>query len=100
MSIIATNRYALSLSAVAALLAGCGESQPPLSVSAGLAPQQSLTSRAYTRLHEFGNSAGDGTNPYAGLILVKGSLFGTTMSGGSNNLGTVFAITKTGEETG
>ncbi|MGC9993577.1 MAG: choice-of-anchor tandem repeat GloVer-containing protein [Candidatus Cybelea sp.] len=100
MSVFATNRYALSLSAAAALLAGCGESQPPLSVSAaGLAPQQSLTSRAYNRLHEFGNSAGDGTNPYAGLIVVKGTLYGTTLSGGSSNSGTVFAITKTGEET-
>ncbi len=100
MSIFATNRYALSLSAAAALLAGCGESQPPLSVSAAvLAPQQSLTGHAYNILHEFGNSAGDGTNPYAGLIVVKGTLYGTTLSGGSNNSGTVFAITKTGEET-
>jgi uncharacterized repeat protein (TIGR03803 family) len=111
MSISATNRYALSLSAAAALLAGCGalplslskgedDTRPSLSVSAaGSAPQQSLTTRAYARLHEFGNSAGDGTNPYAGLIVVKGTLYGTTMSGGANNLGTVFAITKTGEET-
>ncbi|HLY02985.1 MAG TPA: choice-of-anchor tandem repeat GloVer-containing protein [Candidatus Cybelea sp.] len=111
MSIFATNRYALSLSAAAALLAGCGalplslskgqdDTRPPLSSpAAGLAPQQSLTSRAYNRLHEFGNSAGDGTNPYAGLIVVKGTLYGTTFSGGSNNSGTVFAVTKTGEET-
>ena len=100
MSIFATNRYALSLSAAAALLGGCGESQPPLSLSATvLAPQQPLTSHAYNILHEFGNSAGDGTNPYAGLIVVKGTLYGTTLSGGSNNSGTVFAITKTGEET-
>jgi len=100
MSIFATNRYALSLSAAAALLAGCGESQPPLSMSPqGLAPQQSLASQAYHILHEFGESAGDGTNPYAGLIVVKGTLYGTTLSGGSNNAGTVFSITKSGEET-
>ncbi|MGA8533827.1 MAG: choice-of-anchor tandem repeat GloVer-containing protein [Candidatus Tumulicola sp.] len=100
MSIFATNRYALSLSAAAVLLAGCGESQPPLSVpAAGLTPQQSLTSQAYHILHEFGKSAGDGTNPYAGLIVVKGTLYGTTLYGGSNNAGTVFSITKSGEET-
>jgi uncharacterized repeat protein (TIGR03803 family) len=100
MSIFATNRCALSLSAAAALLAGCGESQPPLSVSpAASTPQQSLASHAYNILHEFGNSAGDGTNPYAGLIVVKGTLYGTTLSGGSNDSGTVFAVTETGEET-
>ncbi len=100
MSIFATNRYALSLGAAAALLAGCGESQPPLSVSpAGLAPQQSRASEAYHILHEFGKSAADGTNPYAGLIVVKGTLYGTTIMGGSNNAGTVFAVAKTGEET-
>ena len=100
MSIFATSRFALNLGTAAALIAGCGGSQPPVSLSReGVAPQQSLGDQAYRILHEFGRSAGDGTNPYAGLIDVKGTLYGTTLNGGSNNSGTVFAITKTGEET-
>lgn len=51
-----------------------------------------------TILHNF-NSAFptlDGSYPYAGLTLYKGLLYGTTTLGGVGNLGTVFAITKTG----
>jgi uncharacterized repeat protein (TIGR03803 family) len=100
MSVFATSRYALSLGAAAALLAGCGGSQPPLGLPPqGFASQQSLGSQTYNILHEFGKSAGDGTNPYAALIVVKGTLYGTTLYGGSNNTGTVFSITKTGAET-
>ena len=92
-------RYGVSLSAAAALLAGCGESQPPLSVSRqGLGPQQSLAQQAFRIIHPFGRSAGDGTRPAADLIDVKGTLYGTTMSGGSNNAGTVFSITTSGQE--
>jgi uncharacterized repeat protein (TIGR03803 family) len=57
-------------------------------------------SGAETVLHSFGRS-GDGANPYAGLGLlnVKGTLYGTTIFGGANGDGTVFAITKSGTET-
>ena len=48
-------------------------------------------------LHSFGG--GDGEEPYAGLIAVKGSLYGTTAFGGSYDAGTVFSISTTGEET-
>ena len=90
--------YALSISA-AALLAGCGGSQPPVSSwSAGLAPQQSRVHTAYRVLHSFGGS-GDGSSPYADLINVKGTLYGTTAKGGTNDAGTVFAIDKSGKET-
>lgn len=44
-------------------------------------------------LHSFG-SAPDGAYPgYDGLLLLNGVLYGTTSKGGSNNFGTVFAIT-------
>jgi len=46
-------------------------------------------------LHSFGstNSVGDGANPHAGLILgADGALYGTTLSGGTNGMGTVFRI--------
>ena len=42
-------------------------------------------------LHSFGTGTGDGQNPYAGLINVNGTLYGTTTSGGSG-YGTVFSF--------
>jgi uncharacterized repeat protein (TIGR03803 family) len=53
----------------------------------------------YRVVHEFGKAAGDGTNPRAKLIVVRGTLYGTTFSGGTSNVGTVFALTKSGQET-
>jgi uncharacterized repeat protein (TIGR03803 family) len=46
-----------------------------------------------TVLHSFGGSPVDGANPYAGLINVKGTLYGTTVFGGANNDGTAFSLT-------
>jgi uncharacterized repeat protein (TIGR03803 family) len=40
----------------------------------------------------------DGANPYAGLVNVKGTLYGTTYLGGANGYGTVFSVTTTGAE--
>ena len=51
-----------------------------------------------TVLHSFGGS-GDGNGPLAGLINVKGKLYGTTNEGGANGDGTVFSITPSGKET-
>ncbi len=81
------------------MLVACSGSQPPLSASTGgLTPQPSLVREAYHILHEFG-SAGDGTNPSAGLIDVEGTLYGTTAKGGTNGYGTVFSLTTSGAET-
>ncbi len=38
----------------------------------------------------------DGENPYGGLVLSGGTLYGTTHSGGTNNAGTVFAVATNG----
>jgi uncharacterized repeat protein (TIGR03803 family) len=44
-------------------------------------------------LHAFaGSTSGDGSEPYGGLILVKGRFFGTTYQGGTSNSGAVFAL--------
>jgi len=51
-----------------------------------------------TVLHSFGGSR-DGSYPRAGLIYVKGTLYGTTFIGGANGSGTVFSITPSGKET-
>jgi uncharacterized repeat protein (TIGR03803 family) len=48
-------------------------------------------------LHSFAGNP-DGANPYAGLTLHKGNFYGTTMLGGTSNLGTVFEISPEGKE--
>jgi uncharacterized repeat protein (TIGR03803 family) len=50
-------------------------------------------------LHHFGGTTYDGTVPYAGLINVKDTLYGTTYYGGANSFGTVFSLTPSGTET-
>jgi uncharacterized repeat protein (TIGR03803 family) len=93
-----------------ALLAGCGGSQPPISAP-GAMPQASAlavrtTSTNYKVLYSFGASP-DGNYPLAGVIVVGGTLYGTTSAGGSPcgysssapvTCGTVFSITKGGRE--
>jgi uncharacterized repeat protein (TIGR03803 family) len=52
-----------------------------------------------TILHEFGSPPHDGAQPLAGMALgpAPGILFGTTSAGGSNGVGTVFAMTMDGD---
>ena len=49
-------------------------------------------------LHTFTgtNTNNDGANPYASLTLVNGTLYGTTVSGGMGNYGTVFSLNTNG----
>jgi uncharacterized repeat protein (TIGR03803 family) len=49
-------------------------------------------------LHAFAGAPSDGSNPYASLIDVNGTLYGTTAGGGTNNDGTLFSITTSGTE--
>ena len=47
-------------------------------------------------VYNFGATAADGQNPHSGLIFDgSGNLYGTTVNGGVNNLGTVFGIIPT-----
>ena len=47
---------------------------------------------AETTVHAFA-SGKDGANPYGGLVVVGGKLYGTTQNAGLHNAGTVFSIT-------
>ena len=49
----------------------------------------------FTNLHTFTGSS-DGANPYAGLILLGNTLYGTAVGGGSSGNGTVFRINTDG----
>jgi uncharacterized repeat protein (TIGR03803 family) len=46
----------------------------------------------YTILHQFGATGSDGADPAASLTLVGSTLYGTTVGGGTNSVGTVFAL--------
>jgi uncharacterized repeat protein (TIGR03803 family) len=95
----------------AALLAGCGGSQPPIgapgampqasaiaAVAPTIASSKGNISSSYEVLHSFGGS-GDGSVPIAGLLKFNGTLFGTTYAGGASGDGTIFSITPSGTET-
>ena len=48
-------------------------------------------------LHNFG-SGKDGAQPYAGITILNGQLYGTTAYGGKNKEGTIYTITASGAE--
>src|SRR5450631_933590 len=55
---------------------------------------------AETVLHSFGSETTDGQMPIARLLLDSaGNLYGTTYSGGTQGMGTVFKVTPSGTET-
>jgi uncharacterized repeat protein (TIGR03803 family) len=55
---------------------------------------------AETMLHSFAGAPVDGSGPLAALVQGSdGSLYGTTLVGGTDNQGTVFKMTPTGAET-
>ena len=52
-----------------------------------------------TVLHSFAGGSRDGSDPWAGLVDDKGTLFGTTQTGGAKGNGTVFSISPSHKET-
>jgi uncharacterized repeat protein (TIGR03803 family) len=105
-------RYALSISVAAASLTACGGLQPSLGTPArGVQTSRAdgirrLLTSSYRVLYSFDRFP-NGANPLAGLINVKGTLYGTTSLGGKGcgefherpyGCGTVFSITTNGAE--
>ena len=101
MRVLSIGRCAFSFVA-AALLAGCGGSQPPIGAPGAMPRTSALAARAnsanYKVLYSFGAESDDGRYPEATLIDVGGTLYGTTAGGGTNGEGTVFTITPGGTE--
>jgi uncharacterized repeat protein (TIGR03803 family) len=100
----------------AAMLAGCGGSQPPIGAPGAMlqppvtAPHSAMkyhsraTSSSYQVVYRFAGGA-DGRRPQASLITVNGTLYGTTVEGGAyceesngDGCGTVFSVTTAGTE--
>src|SRR6266568_5162271 len=63
---------------------------PVLVAGLGLILAGRLTAQTFTVVHSF--TGGDGTFPYAGLVLSGNTLYGTTALGGGSDGGTVFAL--------
>lgn len=78
------------------LLAACAGTTRSLPPSAPDRVSLPIQPASYASIFSFDTS--DGSDPYAGLIDVKGTLYGTTASGGANGKGTVFRITTAGIE--
>jgi len=108
-------RLSLNASAVAALLTGCGGSQPLFAAPGAMLPNRALVppransnpvdmNRSYRVLYSFAWGTSDASQPVAGLIDVNGTLYGTTEDGGGGcasygpGCGTVYNISTTGME--
>lgn len=107
MQTLCSGRFAIGIAACAALLAGCGGGSAaqlnPLhaghsTVFGGTTAERAHPGVTYGVLYSFKGSSGDGSDPYAPLTKVKGTLYGTTYKG-SNGSGTVYSITPSGKET-
>jgi uncharacterized repeat protein (TIGR03803 family) len=100
MNSLDSSRYAVSISVAAALLSGCGGSQPPIGAP-GAMLQGYSASPSYRVVYRFGREH-SGDTPLAGLIDVDGTLYGTTTYGGvpmrGHGDGTVYSITPKGVE--
>jgi uncharacterized repeat protein (TIGR03803 family) len=97
-------RYTLSIGA-AALFAGCG-SQAPAGGSGALPQTPTIASAriaahrlsgSYQELYAF-HPRRDGIHPAAGLLNVRGTLYGTTTAGGFSRNGTIYSISTSGVE--
>ena len=105
MKSLDSGRYAVSVSVAAAMLAGCGGSQPPM--SGGAIPQAPAlaartSSTTYKVVYSFG-AVPDGNYPDGGVINVNGTLYGTTYGGGEyqkygKSRGTIFSVSPSGME--
>jgi|HubBroStandDraft_4_1064222.scaffolds.fasta_scaffold00006_144 uncharacterized repeat protein (TIGR03803 family) len=93
------DRSALSAAAASALLAGCGASQPSIGAFGAIPNGIRTMSKSYEVLHRFAVKGGNpSAEPFAGLLDVNGTLYGTTSgkSTGNDECGTVFSLSTAG----
>src|SRR5947207_206724 len=69
---------------------------PVLIAVASLTPLDRCAAQKFTLLHNLAGAPTEGANPYSGLVLSSNRLYGTTFNGGSNSVGTIFAINNDG----
>ena len=90
MKSLGLSRYALTMGVAAAMLAGCGGSQPPIDAPGAMPQTSALVARTnsanYKVVYSFG-ALPDGDYPHSGLIGTGGTFYGTTFAGGAYNCG-------------
>jgi uncharacterized repeat protein (TIGR03803 family) len=90
----------LATVSLCAALAACSHQSLP--VAAPMSPDQAaargVDAAAHVGVLYAFKGGTDGKSPTGNLIVVGGSLYGTTASGGTGDLGTVFAVTPQGNE--
>ncbi len=96
---------ALGAFAALAMLSGCGgRSGTPLNPSAAGVTPDGTRAAMYTVVYSFKGGSKDGRYPFAGVINVNGTLYGTTNVGGGRGCsyregcGTVYRIKASGKE--
>jgi uncharacterized repeat protein (TIGR03803 family) len=68
---------------------------PALIAGLGLLLTGRMTAQTFTNLYDFTNGT-DGSYPWCGLVLSGNTLYGTAVRGGTNSVGTVFAVNTNG----
>ena len=92
-------RYAFNSCVAAAMLAGCGGSQPPIGAPGAIPQSRAISMHTtygdidfahdYRIVHAFLGAPSDGGSP-SGLVVDNGILYGTTAEGGGHKEGTVY----------
>ena len=59
--------------------------------------RQPRAALSFKSLYDFGGSP-DGANPFGGLLLANGTLYATTLNGGTSGIGTIFKVSTSGKE--
>ncbi len=103
MKTVDFGRYALRCGLAAVMVSGCAG---PTGIPGGTPMRMAVHEQSglkYTVLYNFGGYPTDGVNPQAGLADLNGTLYGTTIGGGSGcyqsgGCGTVFAVARSGAE--
>ncbi|HLY03844.1 MAG TPA: choice-of-anchor tandem repeat GloVer-containing protein [Candidatus Cybelea sp.] len=97
------SRFATSACIAAAMLAGCGGTQPPIGVLRTVSPMRALPQTSYKLVYHF-QGGSNGSDLVAPMIDVNGTFYGTTYAGGGSGCfdrlgcGTVYSLTPSGSE--
>jgi uncharacterized repeat protein (TIGR03803 family) len=96
---VAETRAALVVASLLGMTAECSAPSLHSTMLPGAISDVAPSARSghFRLLHSFGKSP-DGTNPYAGLTQLNGTLYGVTQSGGTNGDGVIYSLSVTGKE--
>lgn len=91
--------FSLVVMLVLGATVGCSQQTPsPLPALPGTSISKTEPmAGTFKLLHSFKGNP-DGQNPYAGMVVIKGTLYGTTELGGKNDFGVLYDVSTSGAE--